>query len=44
MIKTLLQVESSIRPTCEQILQMDSIKKRMSLLKNLPTTANDEEG
>jgi NIMA (never in mitosis gene a)-related kinase len=37
MIKTLLQVEPAIRPTCDQILQMDSIKKRMGLLKNLPS-------
>jgi NIMA (never in mitosis gene a)-related kinase len=37
MIKTLLQVESNIRPTCDQILAMDIVKKRMNLLKNLPT-------
>ena len=36
MIKTLLQVEPSTRPTCEQILAMDVVKKRMPLLKNLP--------
>lgn len=36
MIKTLLQVSPSSRPTCEQIMQLDLIKKRMNLLKVLP--------
>jgi NIMA (never in mitosis gene a)-related kinase 1/4/5 len=36
MIKTLLQVEPGLRPTCDQILAMDVIKKRMPLMKNLP--------
>lgn len=36
MIKTLLQVESSTRPTCDQILAMEIVKKRIPQLKNLP--------
>lgn len=35
MIKALLQVESSIRPTCDQILAMDIVKKRISQIKTL---------
>mmetsp|Transcript_1315 Transcript_1315/g.1355 ORF Transcript_1315/g.1355 Transcript_1315/m.1355 type:complete len:177 (-) Transcript_1315:439-969(-) len=32
LIKTLLQVQSSMRPTCEQILNLDIVKKRIQIL------------
>jgi NIMA (never in mitosis gene a)-related kinase len=31
MIKQLLQVEAAVRPTCDQILAMDIVKKRLPL-------------
>lgn len=43
MVKTLLQVESAMRPTCDQILALDIVKKRMPLLKNLPINENGED-
>ena len=36
MIKQLLQVESAIRPTCDQIMAMEQVKKRLGTTKNLP--------
>ena len=30
-------MEPATRPTCDQILQLDMIKKRMPVMKNLPT-------
>ena len=36
MIKTLLQVQSSVRPSCEQILSMDIVKRRLHLVKQPP--------
>ncbi|CDW89912.1 protein kinase domain containing protein [Stylonychia lemnae] len=45
MIKTLLQVQPNTRPTCEQILSMDIVKKRLNLVKNpnpLMTTQEHE--
>eukprot|EP00347_Sterkiella_histriomuscorum_P002177 403369168 len=36
MIKTLLQVQPSTRPTCDQILALDIVKKRLSLAKQQP--------
>lgn len=33
MIKTLLQVGSAARPTCDAILKMDIIKKRMGAIQ-----------
>lgn len=43
MIKHLLQVQPSLRPTCEQILTMDCVKKRLHLLKhpNLQISLHD---
>jgi NIMA (never in mitosis gene a)-related kinase len=42
MIKQLLQVESAIRPTCDQILAMESVKKRLGSSKNLPLETADD--
>ena len=39
MIKTLLQVQSAQRPTCDEILNMDIVKRRLHLLKHHPQTA-----
>ena len=36
MIKTLLQVQSAQRPTCDEILNMDIVKRRLHLLKHHP--------
>ena len=47
MIKTLLQVQASMRPSCEQILSMDIVKKRMNVLKHyetLPENLNALQG
>ena len=30
LVKSLLQVQSQIRPNCDQILAMDSVQKRMA--------------
>ena len=43
MIKALLQVQSSLRPTCDSILAMDIVKKRMHLMKSLPTSGLDSD-
>ncbi len=42
MIKTLLQVQSNLRPSCDQILAMDVVKKRVALLKQLQQSYGGE--
>jgi NIMA (never in mitosis gene a)-related kinase len=36
MVKTLLQVQPAMRPSCDQILNMDIVKKRVNLVKQHP--------
>lgn len=44
IIKTLLQVQPTSRPTCDEILAMDMVKKRMYLLKNAPKEVELDDG